>query len=54
MVREGIGGGRGCTWMRAEREAGAGEERRWRGCLELILYVVDCMVGGEYRVGFVR
>lgn len=27
------------TWMRAEREAGAGEERRWRGCLALIIYI---------------
>lgn len=30
------GMGRGGTWIRAEREKGAGEERRWRGCLRVI------------------
>lgn len=25
------------TWMRAESEAGEGEERRWRGCLSVML-----------------
>lgn len=29
-------GGKG-TWMRAESETGEGEERRWRGCLSVIL-----------------
>ena len=33
----GRGGMRDYTWMRAEREAGAGEERRWRGCLWVIM-----------------
>lgn len=36
-------GGEKGTWMRAERDAGAGEGRRWRGCLAVMVcpVVVD-------------
>lgn len=39
MIGEGGGGeeGGGRTWTRAEREVSAGEERRWSGCLSLII-----------------
>lgn len=31
------------TWMVAEREMGEGEERRWSGCLVLVM--VNCLYG---------
>ncbi len=36
------------TWTRAERENGAGEERRWRGCLRLIICLVT-LVGRQFH-----